>query len=207
MIVVTTPMCKKIVEWAGLTEFKVNKHPDEEEGDLAILLSESKVEMDSLAIKLNSFSQIKESIKKVSDCLFEKGLVESSISNENIDDIFKSYGHLEFASMEEDDFEKIRLNNSNKKVKVYSEFLKDIVLDIGAEIIDFSLSDLETDSDIGEDFSYVVFPDFLKGVVSDNENFENDHIKFIEIPTHSNVSKDPIERSEERYVILINGLS
>ena len=64
MIVVTTPMCKKIVEWAGLTEFKVNKHPDEEEGDLAILLSESKVEMDSLAIKLNSFSQIIQNLRR-----------------------------------------------------------------------------------------------------------------------------------------------
>ena len=51
MIVVTTPMCKQIVEWAGLKKFKVNKFPDEEEGDFAILLSESKVKMDSLAIK------------------------------------------------------------------------------------------------------------------------------------------------------------
>ena len=66
MIVVTTPMCKQIVEWAGLKEFKVNKFPDEEEGDFAILLSESKVKMDSLAIKINTFGQIKESIKIVS---------------------------------------------------------------------------------------------------------------------------------------------
>ncbi len=42
MIVVTTPMCRQIVEWAGLDDFKVNRFPDEEEGDFAILLSESK---------------------------------------------------------------------------------------------------------------------------------------------------------------------
>ena len=35
MIVVTTPMCKEIVEWAGLADFKVNKHPDNEDGDFA----------------------------------------------------------------------------------------------------------------------------------------------------------------------------
>ena len=40
MIVVTTPMCRQIVEWAGLKDFKVNKHPDKEDGDFAILLSE-----------------------------------------------------------------------------------------------------------------------------------------------------------------------
>ena len=76
MIVVTTPMCKQIVEWAGLDDFKVNKHPDNEDGDFAILLSESKVKMDSLAIKINTFGQIKESIKIVSDILFEKDLIE-----------------------------------------------------------------------------------------------------------------------------------
>ena len=43
MIVVTTPMCKQIVEWAGLKEFKVNKFPDEEEGDFAIFLSDFNV--------------------------------------------------------------------------------------------------------------------------------------------------------------------
>ena len=79
MIVVTTPMCKQIVEWAGLKEFKVNKFPDEEEADFAILLSESKVKMDSLAIKINTFSQIKESIKTVSKALFERGLIEKII--------------------------------------------------------------------------------------------------------------------------------
>ena len=42
----------------GFDDFKVNKHPDNEDGDFAILLSESKVKMDSLAIKINTFGQI-----------------------------------------------------------------------------------------------------------------------------------------------------
>ena len=66
MKIITTPMCEEIVKLAGVSDYIVNKFPDEEDGDLAILLSESKVEMDSLPIKLNTPSQIFESIKKVS---------------------------------------------------------------------------------------------------------------------------------------------
>lgn len=191
MIIVTTPMCKQIVEWAGLNEFKVNKHPDKEEGDLAILLSESKVEMDSLTLKLNTFNQIKESILKVSKHCFAHDLTDKEISNEDIDEIFSSYD-LEFAN-DEDAFENLRKENSNKVVKVYSEFLKDIVLDIGAKI--------------GEDnYSFVVYPDYLKEKVYENECGEDSSISFIEIPSHTKVSKDPIERTEERYSILVNGL-
>ena len=51
MRIVTTPMCEEVVRLAGINDYKVNKNPDLEDGDLAILLSESKVEMNSLAIK------------------------------------------------------------------------------------------------------------------------------------------------------------
>ena len=192
MIVVTTPMCRQIVEWAGLKEFKVNKHPDQEEGDLAILLSESKVDMESLTLKLNTFSQIRESIKKVSSYCFSHDLVDCLVSDEDIDDIFSSYD-LEFANLGDGEFDKIRMENSNKRVKVYSEFLKDIVLDIGALVDD-------------DDYSFVVYPDYLMARVEENEDFSNDSIGFIEMPSHGKVSKDPIERTEERYSVLINGL-
>ena len=66
MKIITTPMCEEIVRLAGVSDYIVNKHPDEEEGDLAILLSESKVKMDSMAIKLNTPKQLFDSIKKVS---------------------------------------------------------------------------------------------------------------------------------------------
>ena len=66
MKIVTTPMCEVIVKLAGINDYVVNKFPDDEGGDLAILLSESKVEMNSLPIKINTPKQVFESIKKVS---------------------------------------------------------------------------------------------------------------------------------------------
>lgn len=207
MIVVTTPMCKQIVEWAGLNDFKVNRFPDEEEGDFAILLSESKVEMDSLAIKINTFSQIKESIKTVSDALFEKNLVEKAIDCESIESIFNDYkdNGLQYAVLDEDEFSKIRESNKDKKVKVYSEFLKDIVSDIGATVIDFKYNKDENDADNLElDYDYLVYPDYLEEEVLKRENLGSVEFKSIKILSHNNISKDPILKAESRYDALIN---
>ena len=212
MIVVTTPMCKQIVEWAGLKEFKVNKFPDEEEGDFAILLSESKVKMDSLAIKINTFSQIKESIKIVSKALFEKNLIEKAIGDEEIESIFKDYkGDVRFALLDENEFNEIRKSNNDKKVKVYSKFLKDIVLDIGADVIDFTYDKNGNDEDkansLGMDFDYLVYPDYLEEEVLKRENLESNEFKAIKILSHNNISKDPILKAESRYATLIEALS
>ena len=211
MIVVTTPMCKQIVEWAGLKEFKVNKFPDEEEGDFAILLSESKVKMDSLAIKINTFSQIKESIKIVSKALFERGLIEKAIGDEEIEAIFNDYkGDVEYALLDEDEFNKIRKSNNDKRVKVYSEFLKDIVSDIGAVVIDFSYDkngNDEYNEDLGLDFDHLVYPDYLEEEVLKRENLESNEFKAIKILSHNNTSKDPILKAESRYAALIEGLA
>ena len=206
MIVVTTPMCKQIVEWAGLKEFKVNKFPDEEEGDFAILLSESKVKMDSLAIKINTFSQIKESIKTVSDCLFERSFIVKLIGDEEIESIFNDYkDDVEYALLDEDELNKIRESNKNKKVKVYSEFLKDIVLDIGADVIDFTYdkngNDEDKANDLGMDFDYLVYPDYLEKEVLKRENLKSNEFKVIKILSHNNISKDPILKAESRYAI------
>ena len=207
MIVVTTPMCKQIVEWAGLNDFKVNKHPDNEEADFAILLSESKVNMESLAIKLNTFSQIKESIKTVSNDLFEKNLIEEAIDCASIEDIFNTYKekNLQYALLDEEEFNKIRESNKDKKVKVYSEFLKDIVLDIGATVIDFKYNKDGNDENNSEsDYSYLVFPDYLEEEVLKRENLDSKEFKAIKILSHNNISKDPILKAESRYSILIN---
>ena len=207
MIVVTTPMCKQIVEWAGLNDFKVNRFPDEEEGDFAILLSESKVKMDSLAIKINTFSQIKESIKIVSKALFEKNLVEKAIDCESIESIFNDYkdNGLQYAVLDEDEFSKIRESNKDKKVKVYSEFLKDIVSDIGATVIDFKYNKDENDADNLElDYDYLVYPDYLEEEVLKRESLSSDEFKSIKILSHNNISKDPILKAESRYNALIN---
>ena len=207
MIVVTTPMCRQIVEWAGLKEFKVNKFPDEEEGDFAILLSESKVEMDSLAIKINTFGQIKESIKTVSKVLFERNLIEKAIGDEGIESIFNDYkDDVEYALLDENEFNEIRKSNKDKKVKVYSEFLKDIVLDIGADVIDFTYDKNGNDdkaNDLGMDFDYLVYPDYLEEEVLKRENLKSNEFKVIKILSHNNISKDPILKAESRYATLI----
>jgi len=181
MLLITTPMCEKILEFGKIKEFKVNKNPDEEEGDLAILLSESKVKMNSLAIKLNTFSQIKESIIKVST-YSENG----EISDEEIKAIFSSYEIASKWLYPTDKVLQLKEENSKNKVKVYSEFLKDIVKDMN-----FTINN--------ENYEYAIYPDYLKNIVKEKEN-----IKLIEIPTHNNVSKDPIIRCEMRYDILEN---
>ena len=211
MSVVTTPMCRQIVEWAGLKEFKVNKFPDEEEGDFAILLSESKVKMDSMAIKINTFGQIKESIKSVSNALFEKNLIEKAIGDEEIEAIFNDYkGDVEYALLDEDEFNKIRKSCNDKRVKVYSEFLKDIVSDIGLDVIDFKYDKNGKDGDnedLGMDFDYLVYPDYLEEEVLKRENLESNEFKAIKILSHNNISKDPILKAESRYATLIEALS
>ena len=160
MKIVTTPMCEEIVKLAGISEYVVNKNPDEEEGDLAIVLSESKVEMKSLAIKINTPSQVFESIKKVSE------IAENELSDKDVTAFF-------------DDFEMCRkyLNSNFKRdinVKVYSNFLKDIVLDMGFNIV-------------SQNFDYVIYPDYLKDQVIETENL-------VEIPSHNSISKNPFEK-------------
>ena len=168
MKIVTTPMCEEVVRLAGINDYVVNKHPKKEDGDLAILLSESKVDMESLPIKLNTPSQIFESIKKVSK------IAQCELSDEDILVFFSDYK-----------LSKKYLNSNFKrdiKVKVYSEFLKDIAADMG-----FSISQ--------KDFNYVIYPDYLKDKVLESENL-------IEIPSHGDISRNPFERVEVRYAIL-----
>ncbi|MEE1129807.1 MAG: hypothetical protein UHW99_07480 [Methanobrevibacter sp.] len=170
MKIITTPMCEEIVKLAGISEYVVNKFPDEENGDLAILLSESKIEMDSLPIKLNTPSQVFESIKKVSK------IAKNELSDEDIISFFEGY-----------EFSCKYLNSNFQRdvdVKVYSEFLKDIILDMGFNIVD-------------EDPDFVVYPDYLKEKVSETDNL-------VEIPSHGFISLNPFERIEVRYSILEN---
>ena len=170
MKIVTTPMCEEIVKLAGINDYVVNKFPQKTDGDLAILLSESKVEMDALQIKINTATQIFDSIKEVSKIL----------GDELSDEMILSYF---------DDYElcKKYLNSNFKRdvnVKVYSEFLRDIVSDVGFNI----------DSD---NFDYVIYPDYLKDMVIESENL-------VEIPSHNSISKNPFDKAEVRYSILEN---
>lgn len=170
MKIVTTPMCEEIVRLAGISEYVVNKHPNERDGDFAILLSESKVDMDSLPIKLNTPSQVFKSIREVSK------LSSRELSDEEICSFFENY-NLSKKYLDSD-------YKHDVNVKVYSEFLKDIVSDIGFNIV-------------SDNFDFVVYPDYLKDNVEETQNL-------VEIPSHNGISKNPFERIEVRYGILEN---
>ena len=170
MKIVTTPMCEEIVKLAGIKDYAVNKFPQKSDGDLAILLSESKVEMDAIQIKINTSRQIFESIKKVS------GLTDEELSDEEILVYFKDYELCK--KYLNHDFER------DVNVKVYSEFLKDIVSDVGFNIV-------------SDNFDYVIYPDYLKDKVIESENL-------VEIPSHNSISKNPFDKAELRYGILEN---
>jgi hypothetical protein len=159
--VVTTPMCEEIVKIAGISEYIVSKNPDSVKADIAIVLSETEPSIKSIKIKLNTFSQIKESIKAISK---EFGTIPLDYKINNI------------KKPQEDKNRKI-------KVKVYSNFLKEIVEDIGFDIVE-------------ENYDFVVYPDYMKDKISEND------IKTIEIPSHKNVPLNPIKRAEMRYNIL-----
>lgn len=163
-------MCEEIVKLAGITDYAVNKFPTNDDGDLAILLSESKVDMDAIAIKINTASQIFESIRKVSR------IGGTELSDSEILSFFDGYELCR----------KYLVSNFKRdvNVKVYSEFLKDIVSDLGFNI----------DSD---EFDFVIYPDYLKDNVEESENL-------VEIPSHNSISKNPFDKAELRYSILEN---
>ena len=78
-------MCEEIVRLAGIRDYAVNKFPQKSDGDLAILLSESKVEMNAVQIKINTSTQIFESIKEISS------LAGNELGDEEILSYFDDY--------------------------------------------------------------------------------------------------------------------
>ncbi len=157
--VVTTPMCEEIVKLAGISNYIVNKTPDLVGADIAVVLSETKLSTESIKIKLNTFSQIKESIKLLSEKF------ETSPLDYEIKEI------------------KCPKKNRKIKVKVYSNFLKEIVKDMGFNVAD-------------KDYNFVVYPDYM------NEIVVNENVETVEIPSHKNVPLSAIKRAEMRYNIL-----
>ncbi len=165
MRIITTPMCEDVLKIAGLTNYEVVRPDNIKNADIAILLSETKSDVPKISIKLNTYMQIYESILTISEKF------NSSVNYEKIELI-----------------QKLIKENSDKKferqkisVKVYSNFLKETVSDMG-----FSLNDT--------DYDYVVCPDYLEDTVT-GENL-------IIIPSHKNVSINIIDRINERYEYL-----
>ncbi|MCL2157160.1 MAG: hypothetical protein FWH54_03965 [Methanobrevibacter sp.] len=181
MLIVTTPMCKKILELAGIKDFKVNVNVDNEKADLAILLSENKTNLPSLAIKLNTFTQIKESIQMVYEYNEEKEIATDL--DDILDNLFNGFD-LATKWSNENEKQDLKKINSKFRVKVYSRFIKDIVGDMGFNIVE-------------EEYDYIIFPDYLDIKKDDSADYE-----LVELPTHKNAPSDPIKRAELRYSIL-----
>ncbi|WP_414470351.1 hypothetical protein [Methanobacterium sp. ACI-7] len=162
--VVTTPMCEEILKIAGINEYVVNKDPDSVNADMAVTLSETEISTKCLKIKLNTFSQIRESVELIS-ATFGTNPLDLKIN-------------------------KVKCRNKEKnrkiKVKVYSNFLKEIVDDMGFNIVD-------------SNYDFVVYPDYMKDKII---NEIEDNIKLVEIPSHKNVPLNPIKRAQMRYSIL-----
>lgn len=180
--VITTPMCRDILVLAGISDFRVTYKQDYANADFAIVLSETKTRENSntnfIKIKLNTFSQIETSIKKVKKVLNTQEKTKEF--NENLINAFKNKYHYK--------------NDKNRKikVKVYSDFLKDIIIDMGFDIIDVS------------NYDYLVYPDYMKTELC--KEIKNAGEKAIELPSHKNAPLNPIERAKIRYQILEKNL-
>ncbi len=165
MKITTTPMCEEIVKYAGITNYTINKFPKKEDGDLAIILSESQTPLNHIKIKINTFKQIKNSIEKISK--YSEKQQDKSIFKQC--PIAMKY-----------------LNNTphnSTSLKVYSNFLKDIVLDMGFEMVN-------------KNADYIIAPDYLK----DKINEDDDDV--VIIPSHNNITLNPIKKAAIRYEIL-----
>ena len=177
MKIVTTPMCQEILRLAGVHDFTVMKNIDSAGADVAIVLSETDTNTKSIKLKLNTFSQINDSIKTISDIFGTQPLV-SSVENVSVLDS----------------------SNENRKikVKVYSNFLKDIVKDLGFTVVQ--------ENDDHDTYDFLVYPDYMKDEIRDkitNEITDDlNNFMTVEIPSHKNAPLNPIERAELRYNIL-----
>ncbi len=165
MKIITTPMCEDVLRISGLKDYEVVNPNEIKDADIAILLSETKSEIPKLSIKLNTFTQVYESILKL------QKEFDTTIDEEELQ-IIKN---LIDKNNEKKD------NRKDTKVKVYSNFLKDIILDMGFTI--------------DEKYDYVIGPDYMD---IDEQNDKN----CIIIPSHKNVSKNIVERVKERYDLL-----
>ncbi len=181
MKILTTPMCQEVVRLAGVLEYTVVLDYNFEGADLAIVLSETNTNVPSIKLKLNTFKQIYSSIDHISNILGTKKLDMGSIKKD----------YLAFTNPE-----KKVLNERKKiKVKVYSNFIRDIIKDMG-----FTL--------VKEKPNFLVFPDYLKEEISHNcmKKIELNGSRIVELPSHKHAPDNPLERAQIRYQILENKL-
>jgi segregation and condensation protein B len=168
MKIVATPMCKDVLRLAGVKKFDVSSDPDSTDADIAVILSETNTIMKSVKLKLNTFLQIKESVEMLRD-IFEINKME------DLPFIVKNKGN--------------NLENRKIKVRVYSNFLRDIVDDLGFSVVSED-----------QNCDYLVFPDYIKDKLSDEILTMGNYV--VEVPTHKKAPENPIKRAEMRYKLL-----
>lgn len=166
MKIITTPMCEDVLRISGVEDYEVVSPDQIRDADIAILLSETKSDIPKLSIKLNTFTQIYESILEI------QNRFNTRIDEEEVKIILDL--------IDENDEKKD--NRKNTKVKVYSNFLRDIILDMG-----FTIDD---------DYDYIIMPDYW----DDSANCDEEDC--VVIPSHKNVSKNIVERAKSRYDLL-----
>ena len=169
MKIVTTPMCEDVLRLAGVREFIVNLNPDSTDADIAVVLSETNTTIKSVKVKLNTFPQIKKSVVMLSD-IFETDEVDRDL----LDQVFMNGQQFE---------------NRKIKVKVYSNFLKEIINDLGFTIVSEN-----------QNHDYLVYPDYIRDGLADEIIRMGDRV--VEVPSHKNAPKNPIKRAEMRYKLL-----
>ena len=173
MKIATTPMCQEILRLSGVSEFKIINNGIYDDADIAIVLSETKIPENSstkyIKIKLNTFNQIKESVKLISNILKTEPMDENlnlSIPN-----------HY--------------LENKKIRIKVHTNFLREIVEDMGFQVVE-------------KNYDYLIYPDYLKKKLKKELTEAGEGV--IELPSHGNAPLNPIKRAELRYKILEKGI-
>jgi segregation and condensation protein B len=141
MRIITTPMCEDILRIANIPEYEVVKVNEIGNADLVITLSETEVDIPKISVKLNTYTQLLDSIESVS-ARFNTECDESEIRK------IKSL-------MADND--KNKYKRENIKVKVYSNFLTDTIKDMGFLVTQ-------------EDYDYVVVPDYMKDQLDECDN-------------------------------------
>ncbi|RAP46619.1 MAG: hypothetical protein BZ135_03500 [Methanosphaera sp. rholeuAM6] len=166
MKIITTPMCEDVLKIAGLDNYTVVKPSEIKNADVAILLSETQSDIPKISVKLNTFTQVYESVLKIQK-EFDTTINQSQV------DVIKNY--IDINNEKKD-------NRKNTKVKVYSNFLRDTLIDMG-----FTIDDA--------DYECIVVPDYWNNDIDEDK-------KVITVPSHKNVSRSIIERVKERYDLL-----
>lgn len=178
MKIVISPMCEELLKLLCVKEYIVSKEPDTISNvDLAITLSETQTNTPSIKLKLNTFTQLIESIE-----LIAKQLDIPYTQIENAKKIIKESSKWANDELKQEYAKK----NKDIKVKVYSKFLTDTITDMGYQVVE-------------DNYDFIIYPDYIENSI--NIPIDN-NINIIKIPSHTNVPLNPIERVAKRYELL-----